>query len=118
MNKTVTIHEEKVSFPAKWEVCYDCDGRGSTYLGWTSSDQPAFTSEDFDREGPDFQEDYMKGRYDKTCPTCKGRTTVLVVVDREFIPVTLLDDYNKWQEQLREEAEYQAVCAAERRMGA
>lgn len=115
------IEEEvEVEFPAKWVVCPDCRGEGTTYLGWPAKDQPAFTREDFEYEGPDFYEDYMEGRYDKDCPNCKGRTTVKEV-DEQFIRHKggdLLSKYNIYLNDLREEAEYQKMVEMERRMGA
>lgn len=103
------------SLQASWAVCPDCCGRGTTYLGWPADQQPAFSREDF-AEDPDFATDYMSGNYDKQCPCCKGRTTVLEVdwsqVD-QTCPVI-----KAYLEHLEHEAEYQAVVAAERRMGA
>ena len=107
----------EVDFPAEIVVCSDCDGRGSTYLGWISSEQPAFTREDFDREGDDFACDYMEGRYDKTCPTCRGKTTVLEVLEPPE-GNSLRELWCLWQEQLQSAAECDAEMAAERRMGA
>ncbi len=36
--------EFETTFPAKYEVCSCCSGRGTTYLGWHASEQPAFTA--------------------------------------------------------------------------
>lgn len=103
-------------FPAHYEVCYDCSGRGTTYLGWTTKDQPAFTREDFDYEGPDFFEDYMSGFYDRPCPTCEGQRVVAEINEnlrgRDQI---ISAAYEEWA---KDEAHFQAICEAERRMGA
>ena len=103
---------EEVEFPASWVVCWDCRGEGSKYLGITSSEQPSFTQSDREREGPDFMEDYMSGKYDRPCPTCKGRTTVLEVIepakDTEFRV-----RWELWQEQLKGAAECDAIQQAE-----
>jgi len=119
MIKTVTYigSEEDITIelPAKWVVCYDCDGTGKTYLGFPASEQPAFTEEDMSREGPDFQFEYMNGHYDKQCPACKGRTTVLEIIKSE---VNMNDPLVKgYYDYLEEERHYEALCAAERRMG-
>ena len=113
--------EEKFDLPAKWEICLDCGGDGKTYLGIAAEHQPAFTREDFDYEGPDFYEDYMRGRYDAQCPGCKGSGKVKVI-DEEMINKGT-DQSRKqalaaWRTHCEEEAEYQAEVAAERRMGA
>lgn len=71
--------EKEADFPAKWVICGDCQGEGTTYLGWAAKDQPAFTAEDFDYEGPDFYEDYMSGHYDRECPECHGQGKVLEI---------------------------------------
>jgi len=108
--------EVTAKVPGKKVTCDDCNGKGSTYLGWTSSEQPSFSREDFDQEGPDFQEDYMAGCYDKMCPTCKGETTV-VVIDREACTkehMVAVKAYDDGQEAL---AEMYAEMEAERRMG-
>lgn len=105
--------EEVIKFPTKWEICDDCQGNGTTYLGWASRDQPAFTREDFDREGPDFFEDYMSGAYDKECPACKGSGKVKVIDEAQC----KLEDLKRLHDAEREEAEYQAICEMERRMG-
>lgn len=110
--------EETLTIPAKWEVCSDCEGKGSTYLGWTSREQPAFTHEDFEQEGPDFREDYMAGKYDRQCPTCQGRTTVLVPnLDLEKDPKHERA-FKLYLEKEKSDREYQRECEAERRMGA
>jgi hypothetical protein len=123
MLKQITLYDDDgedytVDFPAKFEVCWDCNGRGSVYLGWTSADQPAFTACDID-EDPEFFEDYMSGRYDKPCPTCKGERVTLEVTDPETWPPHLAEelqeDWTRWQQHLADDAAYQAEVEAERR---
>ncbi len=101
--------EEDVALPAKFEVCGHFEGRGtsSAHLG-------AFTREEMDEEGPEFLEDYLSGVYDRACPECSGRR-VIAVVDRKACPAELLKAYDA---HLNEEADYQALCEAERRSGA
>jgi hypothetical protein len=72
--------EETVVVPAHYEVCYDCEGEGSTLM---ESLRGAFTQEEFEDcfDDDESKEEYMrggKGRYGVTCKTCAGRTTVLV----------------------------------------
>lgn len=104
-------------FPAKYEVCPDCGGRGTTYLGWSASEQPAFTQEDLDYEGPDFFEDYIRGAYDRQCPNCRGKRVVPVISENE-IPKSHLPIWESYMDHVRSEAEFEAICASERRMGA
>jgi hypothetical protein len=107
--------ELEVEFPSIMEQCPDCQGRGTTYLGWAAKDQPAFSEEEMGYD-PDFADDYARGNFDKTCPICKGARE-LEQVDWELMdendPLVLA-----YKEQLEEEASYQAECDAERRMGA
>ena len=96
------------TYPAKYEVCPTCKGQGtsSAYLG-------AFTSDDMYELGPEFQQDYMEGLYDKECPECNGRTTVLVV-DENRLTEQERDEVDRFY---REMNNLKAMEAAERRMG-
>jgi hypothetical protein len=95
----------------EYEVCPDCRGHGTTYLGWPAREQPAFTEADMDREGPEFMDDYMSGRYDKTCPGCKGERVVSVPVDDGS------EGYKAWVEDKIAEEEMRQEMEAERRAG-
>lgn len=94
--------------PAKFEVCSRCDGNG-THTN-PAIDGNGLSVEDFDAD-PDFAEDYMNGRYDVTCETCKG-LRVVPVVDEERCDKALLEAYYNQQE---DNARFEAECAAERR---
>lgn len=101
-------------FPGEYEVCGTCSGTGSTYLGWPSNQQPAFTMEDFHREGPDFYEDYMTGAYDKCCPECNGER-VVAVIDEKHLSKIDEEIFEAWGYHLKCEYDYQAEVEAERR---
>ena len=108
---TEIFHE--IEMPIKWEVCGLCNGRGSHVN--PSIDCNGLTREDF-AEDPDFAEAYWSGAYDQTCNECGGRTTVAVIDD------TRLNDeqqahIKKIDELAAEQAEYERLCAWERRMG-
>jgi RNA polymerase subunit RPABC4/transcription elongation factor Spt4 len=129
LTKTFTYYRETeegddeitVELPASWRVCPDCNGQGTTYLGWAAKDQPAFSREDLDEEGPEFLEEYMTGVYDRTCPGCKGRTTVLEIdhdVCENHGDQEIREAYAAMIESEKEDAEFRAMCASERRMGA
>lgn len=109
-----TEEEITVGFPAKNVVCYDCGGNGTTYLGWAARDQPAFTREDFDYEGPEFYEDYMEGKYDGMCPCCNGNKVVLEI-QPEWISKDKKELWKAYCEHLECEAAHEAEVRAERR---
>jgi hypothetical protein len=82
MVKTVTLlnddgDEIEVKFPAKYEVCDRCEGKGKHVN--PAIDGNGLSREDFDEAGPEFFEDYMSGVYDVTCYECKGERVVLVI---------------------------------------
>ena len=85
--------------PTKFEVCGQCEGRGksSAYLG-------AFTRDDFEDEGPEFEEDYFAGRYDRACETCGGKR-VVEVVDREKLSKADLKAWDAQEEERYQDAE-------------
>jgi hypothetical protein len=120
MTFTFTKEEEdgeEVSYtlPARYEVCPTCEGRGnhvdpSIDAGGISSDSD-FWDDDEDEEG---NSRYRSGFYNVTCYTCGGRTTV-PAIDRASADKAALA---LWDEIQEEDAEYEAMCRAERRMGA
>lgn len=74
--KKIVLFEDDDSereLPSKWVICSDCRGNGasSAYLG-------AFTRDQMDEEGREFLEDYVAGRYDRTCDHCGGSGKVKV----------------------------------------
>ena len=96
--------------PCKREVCGRCQGDGV-------HDHPAFsdgfTSQDIREMGPDFEDDYMRGRYDVKCTECKGQRVVWAI-DESRVPKALLELIDR----LHEDAYYATQeAAAERRMG-
>jgi hypothetical protein len=98
--------------PARFEVCGRCEGHG-THTN-PAIDGNGLTAEDFDQAGPEFLEDYLGGVYDVPCHECHG-ARVVTVLDRARCPRELLKAYDKKQ---RDDADYYAMCAAERRAGA
>ena len=101
--------EEPIRLPYKFEICSTCNGHGknSLHLG-------AYTADEMDEAGPEFEEDYFAGRYDRKCDPCGG-TGKVMVVDRDRTPPDLLA---RWDDIQRDEAEYRRMVEAERRMGA
>ena len=113
MSKTpvlfVSDDDEPRELPFKWEICGTCRGHGksSAYLG-------AYTASEMDEAGPEFMEDYMNGFYDRTCDHCGGGGKVKVADLSRMSKA----DRAAYRTQLREDAEYEALCEMERRYGA
>lgn len=101
-----TAEGETITLPYKWHICGSCrgDGKSSAYLG-------AFTAEDM-REDPDFAEEYMAGRYDRTCEECNGAGKVALVDRRGCKPELLAE----WDEMRRFDAECRREQENEARM--
>lgn len=94
--------QELYEFPAKYEVCSDCEGHGSVLCEGMRGH--AYSMEDFDREfSYDEQEEYFKvgGAYDVPCPTCKG-SRVEKVIDLERLTKSQARIYNMIEEQAEE----------------
>lgn len=129
MSKTITVKYEndegdeiELELPSKKEVCYECDGEGFVLIDGLRHE--AFTMEEFEEafdDDEDRQAYFTRGsKYDQQCPQCKGQN-VVDVVDEQYIPEELKAQYKEYQayreEQDQADAEYDAMCAAERRMG-
>lgn len=118
-------HEHTFKFPARFAVCWDCEGHGTDRGRNIECDGGGFTASEWDEQDEDFRRDYMAGRYDLPCPTCKG-LRVVKEIDTDTIDLVVSKPRRKYLNKLlafkdrqdREEAEYQAMCRAERRMGA
>lgn len=86
----VYAKEMKTELPTCKMVCPKCKGEGkhSSHLG-------SFTEEDWYEQGEEFREDYLAGKFDKTCELCKG-LRVVDTVDKDASDPTL---YRLWMEQ-------------------
>ncbi len=98
--------------PSKFEVCSNCEGRGSHVN--RAIDGDGISPEDFARD-PDFEEEYFAGSYDVPCDECHGKRVALVADWDAKWPEGLKE---KYEEYCHHQAEYAAEQAAERRMGA
>lgn len=100
--------DDEIPLPTRWRICSHCqgDGMSSAYLG-------AFTGDQM-REDPDFAEEYMQGRYDRTCDECNGSGKVKVVDYHKCDP----ELYELYIEQRRESRAVDEMAEMERRMGA
>lgn len=110
---TVTLYnddgeEQQVTFPAKNEVCLECEGEGYVLR---EGMRGAYTAEEFNEAFSDEEdrEAYFTrgGKYDEICPCCKGRNVVLVP-NVEHMTAEQKAQFTAWeaqQERLAREAE-------------
>jgi hypothetical protein len=100
------------SLPTSMQVCPTCDGRGTHVSPGVDAGGYDGSDEDYD---PDTGESlYWSGAYDVTCHTCHGRN-VVPSIDRAAADKATL---SLWDRREEEDEEYEAVCRAERMMGA
>ncbi len=111
--------ETEIELPSKKEVCSRCDGHG-THLT-PSIGEHAYTSEEFYEAFHDEEDraDYFKrgGKYDVTCHDCGGRNVVDVVDESRCTTEEQKEHLKVYYRRQRDDADYEAECAAERRMG-
>ncbi len=110
------------SFPAKMEVCPECEGHGFTLREGLRGE--SYTASEFYEafEEPEDREEYFRygGKYDQVCDCCKGKNVVPVVNEERLSEEQkkLYAEYEKWEEDnARYDAESRAERDAERRMG-
>lgn len=103
---------EDVDLPAKYAVCPTCDGHG-THVN-PSIDAGGITAGEMDDWGDEEREGYFDGRYDVTCYDCAG-ARVVPEIDEDRADKALLA---RVQRALDDDARFDAISAAERRMGA
>lgn len=104
------------NLPAEWVVCYCCNGRGTTAFGYSGREQIAWTQSEWAEEDPDFREDYIAGHYDKPCPECNGRTTVLEI-DEKRLDKVQQKVYDIYCAHMERSYYDDAIAEAERRFG-
>jgi RecJ-like exonuclease len=104
----------ELELPTKWEICSWCDGHGTDRGASVECDGGGFTASEWAEQDDDFREGYLRGDYDRACEGCGGSGKVMVADYSRMSP----DEIKKYDAQLREDADYRSLCAAERRMGA
>lgn len=119
MKKVIEYYDEdgceiEVELPANWKVCPSCNGRGTTTL---HVDGHGMSRDEMNELGPEFIEDYLSGVYDKPCPECKGRTTVLEV-DESRLTLEQKEHHEAWIQQKHEDAMLDMIAHQECMMGA
>jgi hypothetical protein len=98
--------EEIVEIPTVWVICDECKGEGqsSAHLGVLSEE---------DEQDYEFMELYSVGAYDKPCKACNA-------LGRKISPDEAWLDANpsirdRYEQDLKDKAAYDAECRAERR---
>lgn len=104
----------EIELPTKWEICSWCEGHGTDRGASVECDGGGFTACEWAEQDEDFREGYLRGDYDRPCEGCCGGGKVMVA-DRSQMPPDQVEQYDQ---QLRDDADYRAMSAAERRMGA
>ena len=99
---------DEIVVPVRYAVCSLCEGTATVVD--PNIDAGGLSRDDFDAD-PDFEEDYSAGRYDIPCPTCGGLRVEAVPTFSPEIQAAV----NEW---IADDAEYVALCASERAMGA
>ena len=96
------IEETEIEFPARFEVCSHCEGKG-THLH-PAIREHAYTSEEWEGEDDEFREEYMRGGrgiYGVTCEECGGQR-VVPVVDRQRLTLEQKKLFKLYRKQQRE----------------
>lgn len=121
---TVTVHTNRdgveVTFPARWVICFACDGNATTTRhiecdggGFTASEWADACDDD-----EEFAEKYLGGHYDRPCPDCDGLGRIQVVDEERIVGWRLTVLFKHYQQQVRDNRMIDAMQEAERRMGA
>ncbi len=102
----------EASVPAVYEVCPTCSGHGA-HSRAVERDGGGFTASEWADEDPDFREDYLSGRYDRTCEECHGQRVILVP---DFARMDV-EEARAFEANSNALADMRAEEAAERRFG-
>lgn len=122
MTITVEIYGEdedcdekiEITFPAKFEVCTLCDGKG-THVN-PSIDAHGITGSEMEELGDEFREDYFNGTYDESCYRCDSQR-VEPLIDESNLSSEEKKNLDTFETEQRDEAQWRAESEAERLMG-
>lgn len=95
---------ELIKIPLKWEICDNCEGKGTGYLG-----NRGFVLTQEDLQDIDMLEDMFAGHYNQACVECGG-SGKMQHPDEDSMS-------NEHKILLYQEYEYQRAAAQERMMG-
>lgn len=104
-----TDDDGEIELPTRWAICEVCRGDGKHSLRFG-----AITQDERGEWASDEWDNYINGVYDTRCDDCGGDGKVQVA-DRSRMTAEQIAAYD---EQLADDAEVEAIYAAERRMGA
>jgi len=111
------LEEVQFALPAYEVECYRCRGKGSHVN--PSIDGNGISAEEWENDWDyEEREAYWNGGYDVSCYECQGRKVVKEIMDECYLsePQKLL--HKLLQDKWKDDAHYDAIEAAERRMGA
>jgi RecJ-like exonuclease len=119
---TITVYTNRdgldVKLPSRWVVCPDCDGGGTDRGRHFECDGGGFTASEWAEQDEDFRDDYMSGRLDQPCYTCKGRTTIQIIDEEACTGWRHKIILKAYREQQADNDYIDAMHEAERRFGA
>lgn len=100
--------------PFRWSICAACEGHATDRGASVECDGGGFTSSEWAEQDDDFKQHYLNGFYDRPCTTCGG----LGRIKEPDLDVLDADDRAALELSQRDDRDFRAMCAAERRMGA
>lgn len=110
-------NETEHELPSKMEVCDECEGEG--FVLCEGMRGHAYSQEEFDESFSDDEdrEHYFRrgGKYDVSCPSCKGKN-VVPVVDEGKLNAEQKIVFAAWQKQEEQKAQWDREDRATMRM--
>lgn len=106
--------EVEFSLPAVLVVCQTCEGKGKHVN--PSIDAHGITSDEWDQWSHEEQQEYRDGTYDVSCYGCGG-LRVVPIIREDGLSAEQQEHLKMVRKSERDEAEYRAICRAERAMG-
>jgi hypothetical protein len=106
---------ETWKFPAKFEVCPTCQGKG-THVN-PSIDAGGITESEWSDWDYEERETYLSGGYDVDCYGCRGQRVVPEIDTSRLTPQQKVG-FELLEAQQRDDADFRACQRAERMMGA
>ncbi|ODM71725.1 hypothetical protein [Bradyrhizobium elkanii] len=100
--------------PFRWAICQNCEGHATDRGASVECDGGGFTSSEWAEQDDDFKQNYLNGVYDRPCTVCDG----LGRVKEPELDALEPDELAAYEQSLRDDADYRALCRAEARMGA
>ncbi len=104
------LDENEIKYTHKWAICNECNGEGSELR----SGLKGVDVTDMILDDPDFYDEYIGGKYDVACSSCKGsgkfKTYEVDIYTTNSEKITrFMEDWNDWQE-YQEELNFEARC--------